>query len=91
MRNLLIIPICCIELRKSGAELKCKCPFHDDRTASAAWNEELNTFILTATDAQRAVEISVDQQLDDLVKKIESSLEELGTSMNEIQDDIEND
>jgi len=55
------------------------------------WNEELNTFILTATDAQRAVEISVDQQLDDLVKKIESSLEELGTSMNEIQDDIEND
>jgi len=37
-------------LRPGRGWVKCKCPFHDDRTASAAWNEELNTFICFACD-----------------------------------------
>ena len=39
-------------LRPGRGWVKCKCPFHDDRTASAAYNEELNTFICFACDVK---------------------------------------
>ncbi|ANH49536.1 DNA primase [Freshwater phage uvFW-CGR-AMD-COM-C455] len=35
-------------VRSGRGWVKCKCPFHDDRTASASVNEELNIFICFA-------------------------------------------
>ena len=42
------------------------------------WNEELNTFILSTTDAQRAVEMSVNNQLTETMKELQASLGSLG-------------
>lgn len=63
----------------------------DHLEAHKVFDEKSDTYLVPLDQAYLAIELAVDQQLDDLVNKIESSLGELGTSMNEIQDDIEND
>jgi len=37
-------------IRSGRGWVKCKCPFHDDRSPSAAVSEELNSFICFACD-----------------------------------------
>lgn len=37
-------------LRQGRGWVRCKCPFHNDKTPSASFNEELNTFICFACD-----------------------------------------
>lgn len=63
----------------------------DHLEAHKVFDEKLDTYVVPLEQAYAAIELSIDQQLDDLVNKIESSLGELGTSMNEIQDDLEDD
>jgi len=63
----------------------------DHLEAHKVFDEKSDTYLVPLDQAYLAIELAVDQQLDDLVNKIESSLGELGTSMNEIQDGIEND
>ena len=63
----------------------------DHLEAHKVFDEKLDTYVVPLEQAYTAIELSVDQQLDDLVSTIESSLGEIGTSMNEIQDDIEDD
>lgn len=63
----------------------------DHLEAHKVFDEKLDTYVVPLEQAYAAIELSIDQQLDDLVNKIESSLGEIGTSMNEIQDDIEDD
>lgn len=63
----------------------------DHLEAHKVFDEKLDAYVVPLDQAYTAIELSIDQQLDDLVNKIESSLGEIGTSMNEIQDDIEDD
>jgi hypothetical protein len=63
----------------------------DHLEAHKVFDEKLNTYVVPLDQAYAAIELSIDQQLADVLSTIESSLGEIGTSMNEIQDDIEDD
>lgn len=63
----------------------------DHLEAHKVFDEKLDAYVVPLDQAYIAIELSVDQQLDDLVSTIESSLGEIETSMNEIQDDTEDD
>jgi hypothetical protein len=55
------------------------------------FDEKSNTYVVPLDQAYAAIELSVDQQLTNVLTTIENSLGELGINMNEIQDGIEND
>lgn len=59
--------------------------------AHKVFDEKLNTYVVPISQAYTALELSIDQQLANIANTIESSLGELGTSMNGIQDELEND
>ena len=59
--------------------------------AHKVFDEKLNTYVVPISQAYTALELSIDEQLADITNTIESSLGELGTSMNGIQDELEND
>ena len=63
----------------------------DHLEAHKVFDEKLDTYVVPLEQAYAAIELSIDQQLADILSTVESSLGELGTSMNEIQDDIEDD
>ena len=63
----------------------------DHLEAHKVFDEKLDTYVVPLEQAYVAIELSIDQQLADILSTVESSLGELGTSMNEIQDDIEDD
>lgn len=63
----------------------------DHLEAHKVFDEKLDAYVVPLDQAYIAIELSVDQQLDDLLSTIESSLGEIETSMNEIQDDTEDD
>lgn len=63
----------------------------DHLEAHKVFDEKLDTYVVPLEQAYTAIELSIDQQLADILSTVESSLGELGTSMNEIQDDIEDD
>jgi hypothetical protein len=63
----------------------------DHLEAHKVFDEKLNTYVVPLDQAYAAIELSIDKQLADVLNTIESSLGEIGTSMNEIQDDIEDD
>jgi len=63
----------------------------DHLEAHKVFDEKSDTYLVPLDQAYLAIELAVDQQLGDLISKIESSLGELGTSMNELQNDIDND
>lgn len=63
----------------------------DHLEAHKILDEKSGTYVVPLDQAYTAIELSVDQQLANVLSTIESSLGELGTSMNEIQDDIEDD
>jgi len=63
----------------------------DHLEAHKVFDEKLDTYVVPLEQAYTAIELSIDQQLADVLSTVESSLGELGTSMNELQDDIEDD
>jgi len=63
----------------------------DHLEAHKVFDEKSDTYLVPLDQAYLAIELSIDQQLDDLVSKIESNLGELEIGLNEIQDDIEDD
>ena len=63
----------------------------DHLEAHKVFDEKLDTYVVPLEQAYVAIELSIDQQLADILSTVESSLGELGTSMNEIQDDIDDD
>jgi hypothetical protein len=63
----------------------------DHLEAHKVFDEKLDTYVVPLEQAYAAIELSIDQQLADILSTVESSLGELGTSMNELQDDIEDD
>lgn len=63
----------------------------DHLEAHKVFDEKLDTYVVPLEQAYVAIELSIDQQLADILSTVESSLGELGTSMNELQDDIEDD
>lgn len=63
----------------------------DHLEAHKVFDEKLDTYVVPLEQAYAAIELSIDQQLADILNTVESSLGELGTSMNELQDDIEDD
>ena len=63
----------------------------DHLEAHKVFDEKLDTYVVPLEQAYTAIELSIDQQLADILSTVESSLGELGTSMNELQDDIEDD
>ncbi len=63
----------------------------DHLEAHKVFDEKLDTYVVPLEQAYAAIELSIDQQLADVLSTVESSLGELGTSMNELQDDIEDD
>ena len=63
----------------------------DHLEAHKVFDEKLDTYVVPLEQAYAAIELSIDQQLADILSTVESSLGELGTSMNEMQDDIEDD
>ena len=63
----------------------------DHLEAHKVFDEKLDTYLVPLDQAYIAIELSIDQQLDDLVSKIESNLGELEIGLNEIQEDIEDD
>lgn len=63
----------------------------DHLEAHKVFDEKLDTYVVPLEQAYTAIELSIDQQLADVLSTVESSLGEIGTSMNEIQDDIEDD
>ena len=63
----------------------------DHLEAHKVLDEKTNTYVVPLEQAYAALNLSIDQQLVDVINTIESSLGELGTSMNEIQNDTEND
>ena len=63
----------------------------DHLEAHKVFDKKLDTYVVPLEQAYAAIELSIDQQLADILSTVESSLGELGTSMNELQDDIEDD
>ena len=63
----------------------------DHLEAHKVLDEKTNTYVVPLEQAYAALNLSIDQQLADVTNMIESSLAELGTSMNEIQEDTEHD
>jgi hypothetical protein len=63
----------------------------DHLEAHKVFDEKLDAYLVPLDQAYIAIELSIDQQLDDLVSKIESNLGELEIGLNEIQEDIEDD
>ena len=53
--------------------------------------EALNTHMVPLSEAYKAIQLSVDQQLVDVTTLLESSLGKLGIDVNEIQNELEND
>ena len=63
----------------------------DHLEAHKVLDEKSGTYLVPLDQAYIALNLSIDQQLADVTNMIESSLAELGTSINEIQEDTEND
>jgi hypothetical protein len=53
--------------------------------------ETLNTDMIPLSEAYKAIQLSVDQQLVDMTTVLESSLGKLGVDLNQIQNELEND
>jgi hypothetical protein len=53
--------------------------------------EALNTHMVPLSEAYKAIQLSIDQQLTDVTTVLESSLGKLGIDINEIQNELEND
>jgi len=53
--------------------------------------EALNTDMVPLSEAYKAIQLSIDQQLTSVTDKLESSLLQLGIDINQIQDELEND
>lgn len=53
--------------------------------------ESLETDMIPLSEAYRAIQLSVDQQLSDVTTVLENSLLKLGVDLNQIQNELEND
>jgi hypothetical protein len=53
--------------------------------------EALNTHMVPLSEAYKAIQLSVDQQLTDVTTMLEDSLGKLGIDLSEIQNELEND
>ena len=53
--------------------------------------EALSTHMVPLSEAYKAIQLSVDQQLTDVTSMLEDSLGKLGVDLNQIQNELEND
>ena len=53
--------------------------------------EAIQTDMIPLSEAYKAVQLSIDQQLTDVTTMLETSLAKLGVDMSEIQKELEND
>jgi hypothetical protein len=53
--------------------------------------EALSTHMVPLSEAYKAIQLSVDQQLTDVTTMLEDSLGKLGIDLSEIQNELEND